>query len=134
RHRLPAEDAGEERIRIVRSDAPRERAGGRGAGEHAACGRDANPRRDPFAPPGSPPDAGRLTLGLRRRTHDRLMRAAPLDVAADALAERRVGSPTELAQRALARDLLAAEVAGTGLGMDDLDVAEEVPDGLGDLE
>ena len=62
------------------------------------------------------------------------MLAAPLEVAANALAERGVGPPAELAQSALARDLLAAEVPGPSLGVDDLDVAEEIANRLCDLE
>ena len=65
---------------------------------------------------------GRLDLGQ-----------APVDVAAHALVERRGGGPAQLLAGPLRGDDLAAEVAGPGGRVDDLHVAHQLLDGLGDL-
>ena len=80
--------------------------------------------------------AGDARLGLGRSGNgDRRLdlAAPPGDVAAQALAERGLGHPAELAPGAHAADLDADEVGGRGLGVHDLDVADEVAHGLGDL-
>src|SRR5947209_571221 len=60
--------------------------------------------------------------------------AIPVEVPPDALGEGRRRHPAELGLGALARDLLAREVAGSRLGADDLGAADRVADGLRDLE
>jgi hypothetical protein len=72
---------------------------------------------------------GRRVLLARLR---RLL-TAPLHVTADALGERRRGRPAEVAPGAFAAHDLAAEVARSSGRVHDLDVADELFDGLGDL-
>ncbi len=60
--------------------------------------------------------------------------AHPLDVAAHALAEARLGIPADLLQRSLVGDLLAGEVARARRRVDDLAAAGHLLHGLGDLE
>ena len=83
----------------------------------------------------------RLGVGLAGRDHRgrlligglRGLLAPPVDVPAHALGERRRGGPPELALGPRAADHLAAEVSGPCRRVDDLDVADQLLDGLGDL-
>src|SRR5271165_6219223 len=58
---------------------------------------------------------------------------APHDVAPHSLVEWRGGAPAEFVLRALAADDLAAEVARACGCVDDLDIADQLLDRLGDL-
>ena len=92
---------------------------------------------------GDDQDLARLGLGvglagrddrvlLRHRRLGRLL-AAPLDVAAHALGKRRRRRPAELLAGALAGHDLRPQVAGPGGRVDDLGVADDLLDELGDL-